>query len=188
MTMVIETARLTLRPSAAADRDDLFALEQDPQMMRYLNGGEPTPLDGIDPGADFLMPRGGEVGIWVAVETSSRAFTGWFSLQDRGGGEAELGYRVRRTAWGRGYGAEGAAALVGAGFSQLGFMRIVASTMAVNHPSRRVMEKAGLSYVRTLHFDWPDPLPGSEEGDVEYALTRESWMRSTREGRPAQSK
>lgn len=187
MTMVIETARLRLRPSAASDRDDLFALEQDPQVMRYLNGGEPTPLSGIDPDADFLMPRGDEDGIFVVVEASTQAFAGWFSLRDHGNGKAELGYRPRRAVWGCGYGAEGAEALVEAGFSHFGFSRIVATTMAVNLPSRRVMEKAGLRYVRTAYFDWPDPLPGSEQGDVEYALTREDWLGSARKGRPAPS-
>lgn len=175
MMTVLETLRLKLRPSTVGDRDDLFALEQDAEVMRFLNGGEPTPLDGVDPDADFLMPRGGEAGIWVAVEKASGAFVGWFSLYDHGDGKAELGYRLRRTAWGQGYGSEGAKALVDFGFSQPGFVRIVANTMAVNRGSRRVMENAGLVYVRTVHFDWPDPLPGSEEGDVEYAITREAW-------------
>jgi RimJ/RimL family protein N-acetyltransferase len=47
--------------------------------------------------------------------------------------------------------------------------------MAVNTASRRVMEKAGLRYVRTFHQDWPDEIDGDEQGDVEYALTRAEW-------------
>jgi RimJ/RimL family protein N-acetyltransferase len=47
--------------------------------------------------------------------------------------------------------------------------------MAVNGASRRVMEKAGLRYVRTFHQPWPDRIEGDEQGDVEYALTREEW-------------
>jgi hypothetical protein len=43
---------------------------------------------------------------------------------------------------------------------------------AGNLGSRRVMEKAGLRYIRTLHQDWPERIPGDEHGDVEYALTR----------------
>jgi hypothetical protein len=42
--------------------------------------------------------------------------------------------------------------------------------MAVNAGSRRVLERAGLRYVRTFHLDWADPLPGAEHGEVEYAL------------------
>ncbi len=76
MMTTLETARLRLRPSVTGDRDDLFALEQDVEVMRFLNGGEPTPLDGVDPDADFLMPRGGEAGIWVAEEKASSVFVG----------------------------------------------------------------------------------------------------------------
>jgi len=183
MTALLETARLILRPATAADRDDLFALEQDPEVMRFINGGAPTPLGGGDGTESFLMPRGGEEGVWSAAEKPSATFIGWFSLQARAGGHertAELGYRLHRTAWGRGLGSEGAAALIAAGFGQLGFDRIIATTMAVNHASRRVMEKAGLVYVRTVHKDWPDPLPGSEHGDVEYGLARQAWIQTSR--------
>jgi hypothetical protein len=40
--------------------------------------------------------------------------------------------------------------------------------MAVNSASRRVLEKAGLHHVRTWHGEWDDPLPGAEQGDVDY--------------------
>jgi RimJ/RimL family protein N-acetyltransferase len=53
----------------------------------------------------------------------------------------------------------------------------VAETMVVNTASRRVMEKSGLTLVRTFHQDWPDKIPGDEHGDVEYALTRADWER-----------
>ena len=55
--------------------------------------------------------------------------------------------------------------------------------MAVNLGSRRVMERAGLHYVRTFHADWPDRIPGDEEGDVEYALTRAEWAATCRSPR-----
>ena len=45
--------------------------------------------------------------------------------------------------------------------------------MAVNLASRRVMEKSGLRYVRRFNLDFDDPLPGTEQGEVEYALTRD---------------
>jgi len=49
--------------------------------------------------------------------------------------------------------------------------------MAVNTASRRVMEKAGMRFVRTFHADWPVRIPGDEEGDVEYAIDRAQWER-----------
>jgi RimJ/RimL family protein N-acetyltransferase len=75
------TARLSLSPVRLTDRDRLIALERDPDVMRFLNGGRPTPDDGIDEGAGFLMPRGCEHDVWAAVETHSGAFVGWFSLR-----------------------------------------------------------------------------------------------------------
>ena len=88
---------------------------------------------------------------------------------------AELGYRLRRSAWGRGLASEGSRALVDHAFRVLGARRVVAETMAVHTASRRVMEKDGLRLVRTFRADWPDAIPGDEHGDVEYALTREEW-------------
>ena len=67
-------------------------------------------------------------------------------------------------------------ALVRHGFARLGLDRIVATTMAVNLASRRVLEKAGLTLTRTLHADWPQHLDGAEHGDVVYELTRCQWL------------
>ncbi|MEV5708789.1 GNAT family protein [Actinoallomurus sp. NPDC052274] len=55
--------------------------------------------------------------------------------------------------------------------------RVVAETMTVNAASRRVMEKAGLTLVRTFHPDGLEPIEGSEHGEVEYALSRADWER-----------
>ncbi len=89
--------------------------------------------------------------------------------------EVELGYRLRKSDWGKGYATEGSRALIHKGFAELGVQRVVASTMVVNVASRRVMEKAGLKLVRTFHQPWPDSIEGEEEGDVEYGLLRSEW-------------
>lgn len=89
--------------------------------------------------------------------------------------DLELGYRLRRAAWGRGYATEGSRALVRKAFTDLGARRVYAETMFVNTRSRRVMEKAGLSFVRVFHEEWDEALPGAEHGEVEYALTRDEW-------------
>ena len=47
--------------------------------------------------------------------------------------------------------------------------------MVVNVASRRVMEKAGLKFVRAFRQPWPYSIEGEEEGDVEYALLRSEW-------------
>ena len=73
---------------------------------------------------------------------------------------------------GRGLATEGTRALIDAAFETLGATRIWAQTMAVNTRSRAVMERCGLRHVRTFHLDFDDPIPGSEEGEVEYELRR----------------
>lgn len=180
MRTSFETARLSLSPVQEADRDKLIALERDPEVMRFLNGGRPTPDDDKAQDASFLMPRGGETFVWAARETPSGAFVGWFSLRPVGEGVAELGYRLQRDAWGHGFASEGAVALVGKGFADMGLERIVATAMTVHAASRRVLEKAGLAYARTVYRDWRDPFPGSELGDVEYEIARDEWVTSDR--------
>jgi RimJ/RimL family protein N-acetyltransferase len=182
MRIFLETDRLWLRYAVEADAELLLELDNDPEVMRYLTGGKPTPRSVIETETlpRFLVgPNGGEPRCWIAVEQASGAFLGGFALEtsaDRPADEAELGYRLRRSAWGKGYATEGSRALVAKGFGAFGLRRIWAETMAVNLASRRVMEKAGLAYVRTFHLEWDDPIEGAEQGEVEYAVTRAGWL------------
>ncbi|MCX4688016.1 GNAT family N-acetyltransferase [Kitasatospora purpeofusca] len=181
MDTFLTTERLVLRRFTAADVDALVELDADPEVTRYLSGGRPTPRAVVE---DTLLPlyfdhyrRFGDLGWWAAEEREGGAFLGWFEFRPVDGdrAEVELGYRLRRAAWGHGYATEGSRALVRRGFTGLGVERVVACTMAVNSGSRRVMEKAGLSYVRTFQEDCPETIPGSEHGEVEYALTAADW-------------
>ena len=179
MLVLLETERLVLRRFTEADVDDLSALDGDPEVMRFITGGETTPRDVI---RDETLPRFIRAyerfegfGVWAAVERSTGEFLGWFEFyppEGRGPEEVELGYRLRRSAWGKGYATEGSRALIRKGFTEFGVRRVVAETMAVNAASRRVMEKAGLKYVRTFRHEWPHRIEGEEHGDVEYALTK----------------
>jgi len=117
-------------------------------------------------------------GFWAAIEKQSGRFLGWFHFRpapDAGPLEPELGYRLHQFAWNQGLATEGSRALINMGLAELGCERVTAEAMAVNVASRRVMEKAGLRYVRTFHQDWPVRIEGDEEGDVEYALDRADW-------------
>jgi RimJ/RimL family protein N-acetyltransferase len=57
---------------------------------------------------------------------------------------------------------------------------VVADTMAVNTKSRRVMVKCGLRFVRVFHEHFDGPLPGTEHGEVEYAVDRATWLAGQR--------
>ena len=182
MQIFLETDRLVLRRFTEADVDNLFDLHSDPEVMRFLTGGKPTSREVI---RDETLPRFLHCyecfegfGFWVAIEKSTGQFLGWFEFRPPEGSgpeEVELGYRLRRSAWGKGYATEGSRALIRKGFSELGVRRVVAQTMTVNIASRRVMEKAGLTLERTLHQSWPEPIEGAEQGEVEYRLRKADW-------------
>jgi len=179
MRIFLETDRLLMRRFDKSDVDNLVALDGDPSVMRYITGGRATPRTEIE--NDYLPAflsyyhRFPGYGFWAATAKSGEDFLGWFHLRPKPGDprdQPELGYRLRQAAWGRGYATEGSRALIHKAFTDLGANRVYAETMAVNTASRRVMEKSGLRYVRTFHLDWPDPVPGVEHGEVEYALGR----------------
>ncbi|WP_208026227.1 GNAT family N-acetyltransferase [Amycolatopsis acidicola] len=178
MRTFLETERLVLRRFTERDTDNLVGLDSDPEVMRYINGGAPTPPEQV---RDEILPRllgyyerFAAFGCWAVQEKESGDFAGWGSLRPDPDAGPELGYRLRRAAWGRGYATELGEALLRRAFAEPGTERVWAQTMAVNVRSRRVLEKLGLRYVRTF---WPDlePIPGSAEGDVEYEVTRGDW-------------
>lgn len=183
MRPFLETERLVLRHFTDSDTDHLVDLDSDPEVMRHLTGGRPTPREVVVAEVlprflDFYRRFDG-YGFFAAIERASGDFLGWFHFRpgpDDPPGRVELGYRLRRVAWGRGYATEGSLALIRKGFTELGVQQVYAQTMAVNTRSRRVMEKAGLRYVRTFRQEWDEPLPGSEHGEVEYALNRPEWQ------------
>lgn len=182
MHVFLETERLILRQFTTDDVDLLVELDSDPDVMLRITGGRTTPREEI--ATDFLpallsyYSRFAGYGFWAMVEKSTGDFLGWFHFRPGEGhpqDEPELGYRLRKSAWGMGYATEGSVALISKGFTEFGVRRVTAETMVVHAGSRRVMEKAGMRVVRTFHQDWPDHIPGDEQSDVEYAITGEEW-------------
>lgn len=175
MSVYLETPRLTLRRMTEADVDALVALDSDPEVMRYLTGGVPTPREDIE---NRVMPlflshytTYAHYGFFAAIAPESGEFLGWFHFrppheQDVPG--IEIGYRLKRSAWGRGLATEGTRAIVKHAFEELGETRVIAKTLKANRASQRVMEKSGLSFVREFietRIDPPQPA-------VWYALDR----------------
>ena len=128
--------------------------------MRFLTGATRSLAqirDEVLPNLAGCHLRYPGFGYWAAETRAGGEFIGWFGLRpvtptdgamehwpDACGptGVVSLGYRLRRSAWGQGYATEGARALVRLAFTGLGVREVVATTMAVNTGSRRVMEKA----------------------------------------------
>ena len=183
----LTTRRLLLRRFTSSDVELLVELDSDPAVMHRITGGRPTPRseveDDVLPAMVTMHERRGGYGFWAAFVHDSGEFLGWFHLRPDHGApadEPELGYRLRRAAWGQGYATEGSIWLVDLAFRELGARRVVAQTMTVHAASRRVMEKSGLVLARTFHQSWPDKIDGDEHGDVEYALDRQQWRERLR--------
>jgi RimJ/RimL family protein N-acetyltransferase len=181
--IVLETARLRLRRFTKDDVDHLVALDSDPEVMRYVTYGVPTPRSAYE---DAILPRWFRIyeqtpllGYWAAENSADGSFVGWFHLRpDRfDADEQELGYRFPRSAWGRGYATEGSSAVIVHGFTRVGARKICARTLAANLRSRRVMEKCGLDFEQD--FVYPeDVLQGRDESEraaVKYSVTSDAW-------------
>ena len=98
------------------------------------------------------------------------------AIEDGVPGEVDLGYRLRKSAWGKGYATEGSRALIRKGFTEFGVQRVVAQAMAVNQASRRVMEKAGLTLVGPSISPGRIPSRATSSATAEYALDRTGWQ------------
>lgn len=178
----LQTARIRLVPLNDDHLDGEVELDADPEVMRYL--GRPRHRAEVQQAHQRRIAAASKVpglGFWAGLVDGS--FAGWWILEpperaDQGPveGQAELGYRLLRRFWRQGLASEGARELIRHGFADLGLQRIFAETMTVNLPSRATMAAVGLSHVRTFHLDFDDPLPGSEQGEVEYAITRRQWL------------
>ncbi len=189
MEVFLETERLLLRRFTEGDADLLFELDSDPEVVRYANpGGKTTPYEEIRhrilPRILSYYERYGSLGFWAALEKSSGRFVGWFVLRPAEDGgmakalaespeDAELGYRLKRNAWGKGYATEGSRALVEKGFRELGVRQVVALADKDNKASVRVMQKVGLRFERVLSD--PASLEGTMDA-VGYALKGEEFI------------
>ena len=181
--IVVTTDRLVLRRFTEDDAPLLHALDGDPEVMRYISRGVPTPMERIE---REVLPRWlrhyeehEHFGFYATHLRASGDFVGWFHLRpdQHAPDEMELGYRLKRSVWGQGLATEGARALVERAFTEWGVDTICARTLVDNAASQRVMQKCGLRFETT--FTYPAALlPGWTEDErraVKYSLRRETY-------------
>jgi RimJ/RimL family protein N-acetyltransferase len=168
MKVYLETPRLFMREFTEADAADLFALDADSEVMRHIG---PYALADVVAYRERVRTlnipyyaRHPGYGMWVALAKPGGTFLGWFilrrALDYRFAAEAcfrtddvELGYRLRRAAWGRGYATEGSRALVRKAFADPVVARVVAAALEANAASVRVLENAGFRRVGEFRLD-----------------------------------
>lgn len=158
---MIKTERLILRPWRDEDREPFFAMSRDPEVMAFLGPPAASRADS-DPGVDRMMALQAERGhcFWAIERKDDGAFLGFCGLKICTDpcpveGDVEIGWRLRRDAWGQGYAREAAEASIEWGWANLDAPRIMAMTVAANRNSWGLMERLGMTRRPDLDFDHP---------------------------------
>ena len=151
MHIIFQTPRLTLRRFTEADAPLIFALNSDPEVLKYLH--ERTLKDEEDAGKiiiDIILPQyANNLGRWAIHINNSNEFIGWCGLKYRPElKETDLGYRLFKNAWGKGYATEAAKATLDHGFNELKLPVITGRAHIENIASLKVLEKIGMQYIK----------------------------------------
>jgi len=178
----LETARLTLRGWEKHDLAPIAALNADPEVMAHIGPCMKMRQSDLLVGR-FLQkwqeePR---FGWWAVEERGSGATLGFVGLNRPDfempcGPVVEIGWRLARAVWGKGYASEAARACLAHGFETVGLTEIVSFTVPANTRSRAVMERIGMRRDPEGDFDHPMVPQGSPlRRHVLYRIRRETW-------------
>jgi RimJ/RimL family protein N-acetyltransferase len=157
---VLSTERLLLRLWRADDREPFASLNADPRVMEFF----PSVLSRFE--SDALAERiAAHIethgwGLWAVEVPGATSFAGYVGLAAPSFTApftpcVEIGWRLAREHWGRGYAIEGARAALAFGFAALKLKVIVSFTVPANVRSRRVMEGLGMMRDPADDFDHP---------------------------------
>ena len=154
----IETERLYLRQWSDDDLPIWIEMNADPEVMKFFPNilSKEESLNLADRITSKIDERGW--GLWAAEIKSSAEFIGFVGLSEQSVGLSidpfiEIGWRLKKSAWGHGYATEGARAALEFGLQK--FEVIYSMTSVINIKSRAVMERIGLVEREELAFDHP---------------------------------
>ena len=146
-TEPILTERLLLRTMREDDIPSLWLMDSDPDVMKYI----PTPiLDKqtylADMKKDFHEAERFKFFLIIADKKTDEAI-GWLLFRPTEDGKwVELGYRLLKKQWGKGYVPEAARAIIRIGFNDLGLTEVMLVLIKENKKSQKVAEKLGFTY------------------------------------------
>src|SRR4051794_21792055 len=151
-----------LRRWQESDREPFAQMNADRVVMHYFAG--PMTHNESDEAIDRYLAAFDREGFsfFAATLRGAGDFIGTIGLQTMRDvvpnlpqPAVEIGWRLTQSAQGNGYATEGARAIVDYAFNQLSLQEVVAITAIPNQPSRRVMEKLGMTHRPELDFDHP---------------------------------
>lgn len=150
-TVVLETARLRLRPRTPDDADALFPSLADPELMHFWSG--PPHADVRETRAQFGQEAAGWR-CWAITLHGDDSAIGFVAAgEKRQGNVSEIGYMLARSHWGTGIAAEAVGAVIDRLFAE-GQRRIFADTDPENLTSRRLLERLGFRLEGMLRAEW----------------------------------
>jgi RimJ/RimL family protein N-acetyltransferase len=146
VSVTLDTERLRLRAFRQDDFETYAAICADPEVMRYL--GEGKPLTRSDAWRQMAMILGHwqlrGYGLWAVEDRATGILLGRIGFfQPEGWPDFELGWMLRRQAWGKGYATEGARRAMAHAFTALGRDHLISLIRPGNDPSIRVAERLG---------------------------------------------
>lgn len=168
--MILETDRATLTPWQPDDWRELHHIASDPEVMRYIAGGEgwseAQTQEFVSRQVRHFAARG--FCMWKLQLNGDAEAAGLCGIQPlEGTSEIEIGWWLARRHWSRGIATEAAGAAMRDAFTRVGLERIVAIARAENAASLRIMEKLGMKYERE-HVHRGIPV-------VMFGVTRSNW-------------
>lgn len=174
----LETQRLFFRELITSDAEVMYELDSNPEVHKYLGGNPVTSIGQVEAAITNIREQYEKNGIgrWAAILKETGEFIGWagLKLESDVNGHAQyydLGYRFIQRYWDKGYASEASKAFVDYGFHVMKLVKICAYADANNAASRRVLEKAGLTFVEFFELDgtreaWYEAFnPGQHEKD-----------------------
>jgi RimJ/RimL family protein N-acetyltransferase len=152
----LETSRLRLRDWEDTDLEPFSALNADEEVMRYFPKTLSIEETNVLYQAILAEFKQYGFGLYAVEVKENKEFIGLIGFH-RATFEAdftpciEIGWRLKKEAWGKGYATEGAEACLQYGFNKLGFKDVYSFTADINQPSRKVMRKIGMNFVKTFN-------------------------------------
>jgi ribosomal-protein-alanine N-acetyltransferase len=155
----ITTSRLILRDLEETDVDGIFALDSDPEVLRFI--GTPVMKERSEAAKVIALIRQqyqeNGIGRWAMEERATGAFIGWTGLKVenhiRPFPYHDIGYRLLRKYWGQGYATESASACLRYGFDVLNYPEICAAAEAQHHASNHILRKIGMQQGESFTFE-----------------------------------